>query len=469
MADILVVDDEENLCYSIRLALQRAGHTCRTAETAGDAMAECHRQMPDLAIIDIQLPDSDGIELTRQLRDQGADFPIIIITAYGTVDTAVAAMKQGAHDFVQKPISMEELQLVVHRCLEDRDLRNQLDAYRESQRRGAQELQIIGQCERMREVLALADRIGTVPGDPGTGLVTTLLLGQTGTGKEIIARYIHARSPKPDQPFVQVNCTAVPENLFESELFGHERGAYTDAKTAKKGLLEMAHGGTLFLDEIGHMPAATQAKLLVAIETGRFRRLGATTERVVDVRVLAATNTHLEAQVQRGEFRPDLFYRLKMFCIQLPPLRERGDDVFLLADHFILRFCRKFNKLPMSLSDEARDVMRRYAWPGNVRELANVLQRAVLVNDSSILTPEVIGIQADRSGPRPASPTHPFDFDHDDCTLAAVEARLIKAALQRAGGNVSETARLLGLSRGALRHRMEKLGLDAEISSRSPG
>ena len=459
MADILIVDDEEILCYSVQLALKHAGHECRIAETVEAALAECARQAPELALIDVQLPDGSGIDLTARLREQGIDVPVIVITAYGTVATAVAAMKQGALDFIQKPISMEELCLAVERCLENREIRNQLDAYRETQRRGSDELQIVGACPEIRNVVSLADKIAALPGDPGTGLVTTLLLGETGTGKEVIARYIHHHSQRPDRPFVQVNCTAIPENLFETELFGHERGAYTDAKIAKKGLLEVAHKGTLFLDEIGHMPLGAQAKLLVAIETGRFRRLGGTAERLVDVRVMAATNTDLERRVRDGEFRADLFYRLKVFCIQLTPLRSRGDDVFLLADHFIQRFRRKFHKPPMKLSPPARELSRRYPWPGNVRELANVLQRAVLVNESDTLEPAVLGIQVDGMI-RPAVPAgQPFDFANNDCTLAAVEKRLLQAALEHTNGNISEAARALGLSRGALRHRLEKLGI----------
>jgi len=465
MADILIVDDEENLCYSVQLALKHAGHQCRIAETMESALAECARRAPELALIDIQLPDGNGIDLTARLRELGMDVPVIVITAYGTVATAVAAMKQGALDFIQKPLSMEELCLAVDRCLENREIRNQLDAYRETQRRGSDELEIVGACPEIRSVLSLADKIASLPhepglpGDPGAGLVTTLLLGETGTGKEVVARYIHHHSLRPDRPFVQVNCTAIPENLFEAEVFGRERGAYTDAKVTKKGLLEVAHKGTLFLDEIGHMPFTTQAKLLVAIETGRFRRLGGTAERLADVCVMAATNTDLEAKVARGEFRADLFYRLKVFCIQLAPLRDRGDDVFLLADHFIERFRRKFNKPPVTLSPEARDLMKRYPWPGNVRELANVLQRAVLVNDAETLGPSILGIQGDGLARPAAAGGLRFDFENEDCALTSVERQLLRAALEHTHGNISEAARVLGLTRGALRHRLEKLGL----------
>ncbi len=459
MADILVVDDEENLSYSIQLALRRSGHDCRVADTVESGLEACLKQVPDLVLADVQLPDGEGLELIGRLQAHGLDVPVIVVTSFGTVATAVQAMKQGALDFLQKPLSMEELCLTVDRCLEHRRIRNQLDAYRHAQRRESDRLELIGRCSQLQQVVALADKIALVPGEPGAGLVTTLITGETGTGKEVIARLIHNHSRRPDRPFVQVNCTAIPENLFEAELFGHERGTFTDAKSAKKGLLEMAHEGSLFLDEIGDMPLSTQAKLLVAIETGRFRRLGATSERVVEVRVLVATNSDLERKVHAGEFRADLYYRLKMFCVTLPPLRERGDDLFLLAEHFIGDFSRKFHKPPPALPAATREVMRRYPWPGNVRELAHVLQRAVLVSDGSRLEAALLGIDRDPAPTTAALTPVGFDFSNGGCTLAAVEKRLIESALKHTGGNISETARLLGLTRGGLRHRMDKLGV----------
>jgi len=462
MAEVLIVDDEENLSYSMRLGLQRAGHVCHIVETTAAAMALCAERVPDVAVVDVQLPDGDGIDLMVRMRERGLDVPVIIVTAFGSVDRAVAAMKQGAVDFIQKPLSIEELVLAVERCLEQRRIRNRLHAYEESQRRESGDLRIIGQCPRMREILAFADKIAAVEGEPGVGLTATLLLGETGTGKELIARYIHHHSRRPDRPFVHVNCMAIPQHLFEAELFGYEQGTFTDAKAAKKGLLEMADEGTLFLDEIGDMPSATQAKLLVAIETGRFRRLGATTERTVAMRVIVATNRDLHRSVEAGEFRADLYYRLKMFCVELPPLRERGDDLLLLAEHFLERFSRKFRKAPPALPPETRAMMRSYPWPGNVRELANVLQRAVLVNEGPVLLPESLGIdRAPPAGPRMAPPE--FDFARNDCTLVAVERRLIRAALERTGGNVSEAARLLGISRGLLRRRIERSGIEVDV------
>lgn len=463
MADVLVVDDQESLGYSIQIALKRAGHTCRLCDTAAAARRACAEKVPDVALVDIHLPDANGLELLREFQNRGWDVPVIVITAYGTVDKAVAAMKQGAADFIQKPLSMEEVALAVERCLENRQLRSQLDAYRHAQKRESENIRIIGESPVMREVIRLADKIAAVPLEPGGALATTLLLGETGTGKEVVARYIHHRSPWPDRPFVQVNCTAIPESLFEAELFGHERGTFTDAKREKRGLLETAEEGTLFLDEIGDMPLAAQAKLLVAIESGRFRRLGGTNERIANVRVMAATNSDLEEKVQRGEFRADLYYRLKVFCIELPPLRDRGDDLFLLVDHFVERFAQKFHKPPPQIPPETRAAIRRYRWPGNVRELANVLQRAVLLNETGRIEPAELGLDG-TAGAAPAKSADGlvFDFSRGDCTLASVEKRLLQAALEATGYNTSEAARLVGLTRGAFRHRLEKYGLHRE-------
>ncbi|MBN2561781.1 MAG: sigma-54-dependent Fis family transcriptional regulator [Phycisphaerae bacterium] len=460
MADILIIDDEENLSYSVQLALKRNGHACRIAENGEVGLAECARQLPDLALVDIHLPDINGLDLMARMSERGFDIPVVVITAYGTVDSAVAAMKRGAFDYLQKPLVMEEVCLTVGRCLENRELRNQLDAYKQAQQRESSHLNLISECPKMRKVIELADRIAGASGDGDQELLTLLLLGETGTGKEVLARYIHHRGQRADCPFVHVNCTAVPESLFESELFGHEPGAFTNAKSAKKGLLEMANEGTLFLDEIGDMPLATQAKLLVAIESGRFRRLGSTTERVARVQVMAATNTDLQAKADRGEFRVDLFYRLNVFCIELPPLRDRGDDIIQLAEHFIDRFSRKYRKPALRLSHDARSLILNNAWPGNVRELANVLRRAVLVTDTDTLEAATLGL--DVPGPQRQAVSRAatqLDLEGGDWTLSSIEKHVIQAALQRTDKNISETARLLGLTRGGLRHRMEKLGL----------
>lgn len=461
MADILIIDDEENLSYSIQLALKRNGHACRIAENGERALAECARQLPDLALVDIHLPDINGLDLMAKMKEKGFDVPIVVITAYGTVDSAVVAMKRGAFDYLQKPLVMEEVGLAVDRCLENRALRNQLDAYKEYQQRESSQLNLIAECPQMLAVLKLADRIATTSGDDDHDLLTVLVLGETGTGKEVLARHIHHRSRRADRPFVHVNCTAIPETLFESELFGHEPGAFTGAQGIKKGLMEMANEGTLFLDEIGDMPLSIQAKLLVAIENGRYRRLGSTTERSAQLQIIAATNADLENKVERGEFRADLFYRLKVFCVELPPLRERGEDIARLAEHFFDQFRQKYGKPSLVLSDSARQALLKNAWPGNVRELANLLRRAILTADDDILDTAGLGLDTvgqvlsvvtdSRSGPH---------LQGNDWALSSIEKQVIEAAIRKAEGNISEAARLLGLTRGGLRHRMEKLGIE---------
>ncbi|GJM24257.1 MAG: acetoacetate metabolism regulatory protein AtoC [Phycisphaerae bacterium] len=463
MANILVIDDEENLRISMQLALKRAGHSCRVASNGKDGLAAARSKMPDLIFVDVNLPDTDGMKLMGELRAIGIDVPVIVITGFGTIASAVAAMQQGAVDFIQKPLSMDEVTLSVSRCLENLSIRNQLDAYREAQQRESEGERVIGDCQAMRELLEVSDKIAALPLDDEGSLPTVLLLGDTGTGKEAIARYIHRRGPAADRPFVHVNCTAVPENFFESELFGHEAGAFTHAKAAKKGLFEVAEEGTLFLDEIGDMPLATQSKLLVAIESGRFRRLGGTTERVTRARVMAATNSDLEEKIQRGEFRADLFYRLKVFCLQMPALRDRGDDVITLAEHFLQRFQQKFRKTSLAFSDDARTSLRTYHWPGNVRELANVIQRAALLAEGSTVTSDTLNLRADGSLTTIAPTAN--NGQPRITTLESVERQLIQDTLTHTDGNISESARLLGLSRGSLRHKLDKLGIQSDAPS----
>ncbi len=462
MANILVIDDEENLRISMQLALKRAGHTCRIESNGKDGMAAARSKLPDLIFVDVNLPDTDGLTLLEEFRKNGIDAPVIVITGFGTIASAVTAMQKGAVDYIQKPLAMDELVLLVSRCLENHSIRNQLDAYREAQQRASDRESVIGDCAAMRDLLSVADKVAALPMDEEGSLPTVLLLGDTGTGKEALARYIHRRGPAADRPFVHVNCTAVPENFFESELFGHEAGAFTHAKSAKKGLFEVAEEGTLFLDEIGDMPMSTQSKLLVAIESGRFRRLGGTTERSTRARVMAATNSNLEEKIGSGEFRADLFYRLKVFCLQMPALRDRGNDIFTLAEHFLNRFGQKFRKTALTFSDDARSAIRSYHWPGNVRELANVLQRAALLAEETTLFANDLNL-----GPGIASRDNNEQIEPRDvngiATLESVERKLIQDTLTHTDGNISESARLLGLSRGSLRHKLDKLGMQSDI------
>ncbi len=459
MADILIVDDDLNLGLALKMTLEQAGHGCRIAETAEAGWAELLRQEPDLALLDVQLPDLSGLELLARVRQHGLSLPAIVMTAFGTVTSAVTAMKQGAEDFIEKPLSVKEVCQLVARLLKSRVLARTLDTRAADRPAEAGMPDLIAESPAMKQVLSLADRIASLAPRTGIGLTTTLILGETGTGKEMIARYIHGRSPRRSAPFVQVNCTAIPENLFETELFGHERGVFTDAKASRQGLLEAANHGTLFLDEIGDMPLGMQAKLLVAVETGRFRRVGATAEQTVDAQVIAATNSDPEEKLKTGQLRTDLYHRLKTFQIKLPPLGSRGDDVFLLSDYFLNRFCRELQREVPRLSSDAREAMRRYAWPGNVRELAHVLLQAVVSGDKATLSAEDLGIGAASGEQAIRAVSTEFDFSQGALPLESVERRLLQAALNHANGNITEAARLVGMPRGTFRYRLEKLGL----------
>jgi DNA-binding NtrC family response regulator len=460
MTDLLIVDDEETLLATLTLELERCGHECRVAHNAETALSLIEQAEPQIALVDIRLPDMDGLALISRIRQSGRDFPIIVLTAYGSVQGAVAAMKVGATDYLQKPVAIDELEVVIDRVLQTRRLKERLDVFeRERERMGA-ERRIIGESQVMKNVLAMARKIASVPPDENGHLPTVLVTGETGTGKDLIAHHIHDLGPRREAPFVQINCTALPAPLVEAELFGYEKGAFTDAKASKKGLFEVAGDGTVFLDEIGDTPLGLQAKLLLVLEQRRFRRIGGTQERPVDARTIAATNCDLNALIAQDRFRKDLLFRFQSLSIELPPLRARGDDLLLLAEHFIQRQARRLHRPAPRLSPSARELMRQYPWPGNVRELDNVLQRTVLLLEKDVIEPVDLNLN------NAALPTGPaslgdmqFPFGREDCTLDAIEQRVIAQAVEYCKGNVSEVARLLGLSRGALRHRMEKLSL----------
>ncbi len=482
MARILIVDDEETLLYSLVLQLRKGGHECLACATASAALEALGSFDPEVALFDLHLPDMGGIDLIRTARERGFDGPIVVLTAFGSVTSAVSAIKAGASEYLQKPVSSDDLEIVIRRCLDTTRLKDHLDILERQQRHRARGEAIIGHSPALREALGLLDKIAQIPPDADGSRPTVLLTGETGTGKDLFARRLHdvtsGGGGEGEAPFVQVNCTAMPASLVEDELFGHERGAFTDARTSKKGLFEFAHAGTIFLDEIGDMPPALQAKLLVVLERRVFRRIGSTHERRVRAQIVAATNRNLEQLVTSGDFRGDLFYRLHALSIRLPPLRERGDDIGLLAEHFLQLHAARLRVPPPQLSTSARQAMWAYAWPGNVRELSNVLQRAVLLQSQGVIEPAHVGLSgvsvptALPGAPVEAATAHrggdggTFDFAGKDCSLAAIERRLIIEALNHTQGNISEVARLLGVSRGALRHRMERLGV--RLESRRP-
>jgi two-component system response regulator AtoC len=466
MAKILLVDDETSLLHSMELRLARAAHQCRCAQTLSEARAILRVEEPDLLIVDIRLPDGNGLEIVRDVRAEGRLFPVVVLTAFGSIPNAVMAMRDGANDYIEKPIDLDQLSFIVERNLETQRLRGRIELYERAQAEVGRGERIIGESPAFRRAVELARRAANPGVTVAAELPPVLITGETGTGKDLLARSIHSGGPLAANPFVQIDCASLPRELIESELFGHERGAFTDAKVAKRGLLEIASEGTVFLNELGELPIELQSKLLTALERKVIRHVGGTRDVPVNVRIIAATNADLRDRVREKSFREDLFYRLNVFTIDLPRLRDRGDDVFLLADHFLDHLCRKYRRPGARLSVEAREQLTRYHWPGNVRELQHVLERAVLLTHGTI-RPEHLGL----STLAPPSPTATVASDladlSENLTLAEMENRLIRRAMEKTDGNVSKAARLLGLSRGALRRRLHAQGDQVEDDSRT--
>jgi len=455
MADVLIIEDEETLLATLSLELQRAGHTVVAAHDGATGLRAVKTLDPNIALVDIKLPDIDGVEIIEQFRQTGHDFPIVVMTAYGTVGGAVEAMRRGATDYLQKPVGIDELQIVIERALKHRQLFDRLRVFeRERERHGA-ERSVIGSSSAIRRTLALADRMAAVPVDECGRLPTVLLTGETGTGKDLLAHRLHDLGPHRESPFVQINCSALPGQLIEAELFGHERGAFTGADETRKGLFESADDGTVFLDEIGEMPLELQAKLLLVLENRSMRRIGDTRERNLRARVIAATNVNLQQRVDDGRFRSDLMFRLQSLAIELPPLRERDDDVLLIAEHLIAQQARRLHRAPPQLSVDAKARMRRYVWPGNIRELDNVIQRAVLLSDGDEIGEADLNLSGGNGMPPTALSDIRFPFGAQPFTLMDIEQLAARQAVEACDGNVSQAARLLGISRGALRHRLE--------------
>lgn len=452
---VLIVEDEALIRWSLRQKLEERGYRVTEAETGQVALGLLAEGAFDLILLDYRLPDITGLDVLHAVRQIDHDVVVIMMTAYSTIETAVEAIKLGAFDYIVKPFQMEELLLTVDKGLETTQLRREV---RELRRHLQEQFGIDAIIGRDPSMLRLFETIKQVA---RTGVSTVFLRGETGTGKDLVARVIHHNSDRAAAPFVNITCTALSESLLESELFGHERGAFTDAKLQKKGLFEMADGGTVFLDEVGDMPAALQAKLLRFLEERRFRRVGGTREIGVDVRVIGATNRDLEKAIEQGQFRRDLMYRLNVVTIHLPPLRARGDDVRLLAQHFVDRFSKEFKKPVARLSDAVYQKLRGYSWPGNVRELRNVIERAVLLCKGDTLTPDDIVLGRSENQPwewdidHLALPPEGFDFDK----LRRLECHLLQQALERTSNNQTQAARLLNLSRDRLRYRLQKHGL----------
>ena len=445
---ILVVDDESLLRWSLRERLTTEGYRVIEAATATEALDRASGA--DLLLLDFKLPDGDGLSVLRKVKEQSPDTLVILMTAYSTIENAIEAMKLGAYHYINKPFNLDEVVLLVEKALETIELRREVKALRVTQGADYGFDAIIGRSPAMLRIKALLARVASSPAS------TVLLTGETGTGKDLAAKAIHYNSERRTRAFVNITCSALPEQLLESELFGHERGAFTDARTQKRGLFETADGGTVFLDEIGEMTPALQSKLLRFLEEKTFKRVGGLNDVRVDVRVVAATNRNLEEEVKANRFREDLFYRLQVMPIHLSPLRERKGDVQVLAAYFIERFNHEFRKRVKGLSPAAVEVLDQYQWPGNVRELRNAIERAMLLVDRDRLEPEDFTTLT-----RTVSPTH-FRLPPEGVNLEEVERQLLTQALDRASGNQTQAAQLLGINRDQVRYRIEKFGLSTK-------
>ncbi len=460
MPSLLIAEDEAVLARNLVKAFTSRGFDVRHAGGVAEALRLAGEQLPDVALVDLRLPDGSGLEILTGLLALDGDLPVILMTGFGSVADAVSAMQQGARDYVQKPLDLDEIRLKVERALRGTRQGREISYHRDRQAAG---LELLGASASVVRLRALVDRLARASGGPGQAAPTVLLLGETGSGKGHVARALHALGGRREGPFIEVNCTALPEHLVEDELFGHERGAFTDARTARAGLFETAEGGTIFLDEIGHVPPALQSKFLKVIEEKTVRRLGASTQRRIDVQVIAATSRDLEAATKLGEFREDLWQRLAVAVIRVPPLRDRDDDAVLLGRTFLDAAVRRYGAPPRTLSPAAEAALRAYAWPGNVRELANVMERVVLFSDADPVGPDDLGLSAapaaaGRVGVAPSGDVQ-IDFPDAGVSLERIEQTLIETAIAKAGGNQSRAARLLGISRDTLRYRLEKYGL----------
>ena len=462
-ARTLIVEDKKSLRTMLRHALEAAGHEVVEAADEPEAARAILAARPAVVLTDLRLPEGDGLVVLRAAKDLDPDLPVIVMTAFGSVDDAVAAMKAGALDFLAKPVDPEHLLLLVERAVERRRMviENLLLKEELATRQGVP--RIIGQDPALTQVLTGLERAASTD-------ATVLLEGESGTGKELFARTLHAFSRRAAGPFVAINCAAIPENLLESELFGYEKGAFTGAVARKPGKFEVAHGGTLFLDEIADLAVALQAKLLRAVETRSFERVGGTKSLQVDVRLVAATNRDLRARVAAREFREDLFFRLSVFPIQIPPLRERSADVPMLARFFIERFCKDLKKPTLTLSPAAEDRLTSYGWPGNVRELQNCVERTVILCDGSEIGPRHLNLP---SGQPPELAAEPWDVidlsgslaEASRRVLVEVERRKILQALREAGSNTGRAADVLQISHRALIVKMQEHGI--QLGSRT--
>jgi two-component system, NtrC family, response regulator AtoC len=459
---ILVIDDERLIRWSFEQQLTAQGYRVFSAETGEEGLRLFESYFPDIVFLDNKLPGIQGLDLIPKLKALSEDSYIVFMTAYGSIDTAVKAMKSGAREYVNKPFSFKEILAIIEIIREKISRDHELQLLKREERGQIGFEHIIGHSPQLKKTIQLARKIA------GISTTTILLTGESGTGKDLLARAIHNASDRQGRPFVTINCSSLPENLLESELFGHEQGAFTDAKKLKKGLFEMAEGGTVFLDEIGEINLATQVRLLGVIENRTIRRVGGTTDIPVDIRIIAATNKDLEASIASKAFREDLYYRLKVFHIVIPPLREHFEDIRDLAEYFTGQFNVQFRKHIRGMEPGAWELLEMYPWPGNVRELRNVIERAVILESGDRiqienLPSEIINPDLDKRKPTPASPEDPVnDISEglaDGASLYGIEKQTIIQALEKAGYNQTKAALLLKITRDTLRYKMKKYHL----------
>jgi DNA-binding NtrC family response regulator len=451
-SNILIVDDDEVMCRTLSDVLKKMSYEVTSVQTGKDTLYTLQERAYDLILLDVRLPDVNGLEVLRQIRGIDSDPFVIVMTAYADVETAVTAMKTGAYDYINKPFEIDELKIVIKKALETKELKGEVLRLRSKHRDEEKEGEICGvspQMDVVRELISLVSQTLRTP---------VLVQGESGTGKELVANAIHYQSRRQLKPLIKINCSAIPETLLESELFGYEKGAFTDAKESMPGLIELAQNGTVFLDEISEMKATLQPKLLRFLETYTLRRVGGKRNIKVDVRVIASTNKDLAQLVEKGEFRKDLYYRIKVMEIELPPLRDRTEDIPILTDYFIKKLQREMGKEVRGVTTQTLNLLLAYPWPGNVRELKNVMERAAILAKGAHITPEDLPLELLGNNKMEKNMTlHKGKWDPDGLLpLADVERNYILRVLREREGNKSETARILGISRSTLREKLNR-------------
>ncbi len=455
---VLIVDDDRYVRMALSEALKSWGYTVVEAESVATAKKAFNEEEPPIILLDIDLPDGSGIDILTDVKEHSPETIAVMITGNVDVENTVAALRGGAHDFIGKPVRIEELRVTLRNALETRTLRREVKHARGEQKRKFSFSEILGESDAMLKAMDLARRVA------GSDVNSILLNGETGTGKDLFARAIHFASERADKPYLAINCAALPANLIESELFGYEKGAFTDAKAKKEGLFEQAHGGTIFLDEIGEMEISLQAKLLRVLEEGAFRRVGGLKDIKLDARIIAASNRNLKHESENGNFRLDLYFRLSVIQVDIPPLRERGSDVILLANHYVGKVnLKRRGELLKGLSPEVERIFKNYGWSGNVRELRNVIERASILEDGDMVTSthlpaDMLSGQISQSSGAPATVSLPAD----GVSLESVEFELAIQAIERTGGNLTRAAKLLDISRDQLRYKLRKAGYEPE-------